>query len=207
MELLNAIRERRSINDFDSTKHISDEKLEELLSLAALAPSSFNLQPWEAVVVRTDEKKKALREAAFGQPKVEDASAVIIVVGNADAVEENLEDIIQSMIDNGYVDEESADGPRGMASSFYGEPDSERRRIFAAKNAAFFGMSIMLAAKGLGLDTHPMDGFDEAKVKEIFGIDEKDVVPMLIAVGSLQPGKTLLPRNVRFSPERFARFE
>jgi putative NAD(P)H nitroreductase len=62
-----------------------------------------------------------------------------------------------------------------------------------------FAMSIMLAAKGLGLETHPMDGFDEQMVKEDFDIPDRVVIPMLIAIGNLREGVKLLPRAMRFS--------
>jgi hypothetical protein len=52
-----------------------------------------------------------------------------------------------------------------------------------------------------------MDGIDQAKIKEAFGIAPQKVVPMLVAVGYMRPGATLLPRNIRFSADRFAKFE
>jgi nitroreductase len=55
----------------------------------------------------------------------------------------------------------------------------------------------MFAAKQLGLDTHPMDGFDHDGVVEEFSILKNFFVPMLIAVGHFDENKTLLPRNWR----------
>lgn len=52
MELIQSIKERRSINFFEAGVEISDDTIRELLSLANLAPSSFNLQPWRVVVVK-----------------------------------------------------------------------------------------------------------------------------------------------------------
>jgi len=56
-------------------------------------------------------------------------------------------------------------------------------------------MCIMIAAKGFGLETHPMDGFDEGAIKKTFGIPENKIIPMLVAVGYLKSGITLLPRR------------
>src|SRR4030042_5856661 len=78
MDVIQAIKERRAINIFEPGKEVSDEKLKELLSIANLSPSSFNLQPWKIIVVRDPERKKILRQCAFNQPKVEEASAVLI---------------------------------------------------------------------------------------------------------------------------------
>ena len=83
------------------------------------------------------------------------------------------------------------DAARGL---YGGDP---RALAFAAKNAAFFGLGLMLAAKHLGLDSHPMDGFDHAGVVEEFKIPGNFFIPMLLAVGHFDQSKQLLPRNWR----------
>jgi nitroreductase len=55
-------------------------------------------------------------------------------------------------------------------------------------------MSFMLAAKYYGVDTHPMDGFDASRVRADFGIPDRYIIAMLIAVGYRDATKTLLPR-------------
>ncbi|MCX7828246.1 MAG: nitroreductase family protein [Thermanaerothrix sp.] len=197
MNVSEAIRQRRSINFFDPQGEIPEGVLEAVLEEANLSPSSFNLQPWEVVLVRDRENKRRLRECAFNQPKVEEASAVLIVAADPMAVENHIDPVLESMVRLGYMKEEDAAKMRPMPFKLYGEPDSERRRLFAMKNASLFAMSVMISAMGHGLCTHPMDGFDEAKVKEAFGIPDRFVIPMLIAVGYLKEGVTLLPRGMR----------
>ena len=71
---------------------LSEEEIREVIDLANLTPSSFNLQPWEVVVVSDPEKKRILQEHAFGQPKITEASADLIVIANPGAVEENIDE-------------------------------------------------------------------------------------------------------------------
>lgn len=207
MDVIQAIKERRSINFFETGKEIPDDKLRELLELANLSPSSFNLQPWKVVVVKDPERKKVLRQCAFNQPKVEEASAVLIMIADPKAVEENIERMLNSWQELGYMKSEMRETYKGMANNLYGEPDSLKRKFFAVKNTSLFAMSIMIAAKGLGLETHPMDGFDEECIKKEFNIPPDKIIPMLIAVGYLRSGITLLPRAFRRSIDEFVRFE
>jgi nitroreductase len=207
MELREAIRGRRSINFFDPQRSIPPEVLRELLELANLAPSSFNLQPWKVVVVQSPERKQALRRCAMDQPKAQEASAVLIITAAPEAVEEHMERVLQSWLQLGYIREEAREVYRKMAAELYGQPRSERRRLWAAKNAALFAMLLMLAAQALGLQTHPMDGFDEACLKREFHIPQEHVVPMLVAVGYPRPGLKLLPRAYRRPLEEFVRYE
>lgn len=206
VDVLQAINERRSINFFESGKELSDEKIKELIELAKLAPSSMNLQPWRIVVVKDSERKKALRKCAFDQPKVEEASAVLIMIADPGSLEGTIEQVLKSWVDLGYMNPEMVETYRGMAGGLYGTEDSLKRKMFAVRNTSILAMNIMIAAKGLGLETHPMDGFDEDCIKKEFKIPPDMIIPMLITVGHLKPGITLLPRAYRKSFEDFVTF-
>lgn len=86
----------------------------------------------------------------------------------------------------------------GHRSAYEGE---DRSLAFAAKNTAFFGMALMLAAKDAGLDSHPMDGFDHEGVRKAFDISDNYFVPMLLAVGHFDKNHKLMPPKWRKSFE------
>lgn len=207
MEAMQALKERRSINFFDPEARISKEKIKEIIDIANLSPSSYNLQPWEVVVVLDPARKEALRKCAFNQSKAVEASAVLIVVANPNAVEENVDRVLERWVELGFMKPEEADANRKAPFSLYGERDSERRRMFAVKNTSFFAMSIMIAAKAMGFETHPMDGFVEDKVKKEFNIPEDRIIPLLVAIGNLKPGTKLLPRAFRRKLDEFVTFD
>lgn len=206
MDVIQAIKERRSINFFETGKDIPNDKLKEMLEIANLSPSSFNLQPWKVVVVKEPEKKKILKQCAFNQPKVEEASVVLILVADPNAMEENIDRMLDSWQELGYMKPDMRETYRGMANNLYGEPDSFKRKIFAVKNTSLFAMNLMIAAKGLGLETHPMDGFDEGCIKKEFNIPDDKIIPMLIAVGYLREGITILPRAFRRRTDEFVKY-
>jgi nitroreductase len=81
MEVLDAIRTRRSIRKYKS-KPIPDDKLTSILEAARLAPSAGNRQPWRFVVIQNEDRKKALAEAANNQTFLNDASAIIVALGD-----------------------------------------------------------------------------------------------------------------------------
>lgn len=208
MNLIESVKGRRSINFFDPNYEIPEDKLRELLTLANLAPSSFNLQPWRVVAVRSKERKSALRACALNQPKVEEASVVLIIIADPDGVDLNRERMLQSFMDVGYIrDEQQKEATKGMTVQLYKEKDSLTRKILAVKNDSLFAMNLMNGARGLGLETHPMDGFDEACVKKEFGIPEDKIIPMLIAVGRLREGVILFPRAFRREIDEFVGFD
>jgi nitroreductase len=207
MDVIQILKERRSINYFDAAREISDDKILELLDLANLSPSSFNLQPWKVIVVKNSERKKVLRQCALNQPKVEEASVVLIMVADPKGVEENRERVLDSWQELGYMKPEMREMYAELMKNLYGTEDSLRRKIFAVKNTALYALNVMIVAKGHGIDTHPMDGFDEDCIKREFNIPDDKIIPMLIAIGYLRPGITLLPRAFRRSIKEFVKFE
>src|SRR5438552_6354045 len=79
--LSEAIAERRATPHF-GPEPVPDGDLLRILRAGLQAPSGYNLQPWRFVVVRDPEQKKRLRQAANGQPKVEEAPVVIVACGD-----------------------------------------------------------------------------------------------------------------------------
>lgn len=206
MNVIDAIRERRSINFFDPDRTVPDKKIEELIELANLAPSTLNLQPWEVIAVTDPARKSVLRKCAFDQPKVTEASVILIIIANPGAIEENIDNVVNSWVELGYTRPEAAESTRKMPFNLNGDKDSIQRKFFAIKNTSFFAMNLMLAARGLGLETHPMDGFSADKIKSEFNIPEDRIIPLLIAVGYLKPGIKLLPRAWRRDLKSFVKF-
>ncbi|MGB9808463.1 MAG: nitroreductase family protein [Caldanaerobacter sp.] len=192
---------RRAITFFDPTKKISDDLIKKVLETASLAPSAYNLQPWKVIVVKSEEKKKILKEIAFNQQKVEDASAVIVVIANPKAAEENIDRVLESSIKLGYMKRERKEVVKEQILKVWKDEGEANRK--AIRDASLFAMNIMIAARIYGLETHPMDGFNEEKLKEFLNIDKTMHVPLIIAIGYKDPGKELLPRAYRFKFDEF----
>ncbi len=81
MDVFEAINSRRSVRAF-TEQPVSEKDVEKLIEAARCAPSAGNIQPWEFIVVREQETKKRLREAALDQTFIEEAPVVIVVCAN-----------------------------------------------------------------------------------------------------------------------------
>ncbi|MEJ5299685.1 MAG: nitroreductase family protein [Thermodesulforhabdaceae bacterium] len=184
---------RRAVNFFDSSVAITDDDLRKIYETARLAPSSFNLQPWRVIVVRTPEKRAQLKEMAMNQPKVTEASAILVFVGRGKAYETDIDKTLQDRIAKGYMSEQAVDKVKEAVRRLY-----EGREIaFASRNVGLFAMLFILAAEAEGWDTHPMDGFDVEKVKEFLELGDGEFPVMMVALGKKRPDATLLPRPER----------
>lgn len=199
MDFKDVINKRRAINFFDPQKPVADELIKELVEMAAKVPSSFNLQPWSLMIVKDAEEKMRLRKQAWDQPKVSEAPVVFIVLADRDAWKEGnpfVQKNFKEMVKSGSMGEEQYDWFLNACKGLYGETQ-EKQQAFACKNTGFFAMGLMFAAKSLGLDTHPMDGFDHDGVRKEFKIPENYWIPLLLAVGYFDDKKKLHPPKWR----------
>jgi nitroreductase len=77
MDLFEAIEKRRSVRAW-ADREVEDEKLQQVLEAARLAPSARNMQEWKFVVVRDAGLREQIIEAANGQRFVGEAPVVIV---------------------------------------------------------------------------------------------------------------------------------
>ena len=199
MDFKDIINKRRAVNFFDPEKPVSDELVREMVEMASKVPSSFNLQPWSLMIIKYPEKKKRLRKLAWDQPKVTEAPVVFIVLADRDGWKKGhpfLEKNFKEMVQSGSMAEKQYDWFVNSCKGLYGETQ-EKQQAFACKNTGFFAMALMFAAKNLGLDTHPMDGFDHDGVRKEFNIPENYWIPLLMAVGYFDEKKSLHPPKWR----------
>ncbi len=79
MRVQEAIKKRRSVRAFQS-REIPEKDLQEILDAVRLAPSGRNLQDWKFIVVKEEELRKQLAEAANNQSFVGEAPVIITAV-------------------------------------------------------------------------------------------------------------------------------
>ena len=201
MEFKEVMKQRRAVNFFDPTKDITNAQLKEIIETASLAPSGFNLQPWQIIIVKDKAKKEILKKVAWNQPKITEAPVVLIVLGDMEGWKKGnagFEKDFAESVKAGIMKQEQYDWFINATNSLYGV-SSERQLAFACKNAGFFAMSLMLAAKDAGLDSHPMDGFDIEGVRKAFNIPDQYWIPLLLAIGHFDKTKTIFPPKWRKS--------
>lgn len=160
MNITEVIEARRSVKNFDPEHIMPEEDLAELIRLTKLAPSSFNMQNYRLLVVRDKEIRKQIRNLAWDQAHVTDASVLFILCADLTAHQED------ASLYWSHAPQEVQDIIGPMIKPFY-EGNDRLIRDEAVRSTGLAGMTLMLAAKGLGYDSCPMIGFDAEKVAEL----------------------------------------
>ncbi|AKG34824.1 nitroreductase family protein [Paenibacillus durus] len=182
------IQERRSVRGYDPEIKISREELTEILRQATLAPSAANLQPWRFLVIDSPELKQKLLPIAFNQQQVIEASAVIAVLGDLENIR-MAEKIYGLAVDAGLMPADTAKSFIERYTGMYSSMPPEAIRQIVHTDSGLVSMQLMLAARAKGYDTVPMAGYDKQKFMNAFGISDRYVPIMLIAIGkAAMPG-------------------
>lgn len=175
MKTEEAIRTRRSVKHFDPAHQMCEEEIKELFSLAQLSPTAFNIQNWRFVVVSDPELRKQIREVSWDQAQVTDTSLFIVLCANLNAWEapgrywvNAPEEVREFMI---------------PAIDAYYRGKKQVQRDEAMRSCGIAAQTLMLAAKSMGYDSCPMDGFDFDKVAALINLPDDHVIAMFVAIG------------------------
>jgi len=184
--VIECILSRRATKYFDSSVTMSDEQICELVRIATTAPTSFHLQNWRFIAVRTPEAKARLSPIAWNQPPITDAAVTFIVCGqlaDSSVIPERLAPVVEA----GIMPAEMVPHWEIPARGLYFE-HPQRQRDEAVRSGAIGATAMIYAARSLGLGSTPMIGFDADAVAREFALEEDEVPVMLLSIGPERPG-------------------
>jgi len=185
MNTFEAITERRAVKNFDPNHQMAKDEIEQLFNLAILTPTAFNIQNWRFVLVQNPELRADIRAASWNQAQVTDASLLVVLCADLKAWEKEparywrnapqaTQDFLLPAIDGYY---------RGL---------EQVQRDEAMRSCGMAAQTLMLAAKAMGYDSCPMDGFDFPAVGKLINLPEDHVISMFVVIG-----KALSPPHPR----------
>ena len=176
MNVTQAIQQRRSIKHYDPTHRMTSQEIESLMALAMLSPTAFNIQHWRFVVVTDPVLRHQIRAVSWNQAQVEEASLLIVLAADLKAWAKapsrywvNAPQAVQDYL--------------VPAIGHYYENNEQAQRDEAMRSCGIAAQTIMLAAKEMGYDTCPMDGFDFDAVAKLINLPADHAPTMFITVG------------------------
>lgn len=176
MNAIEAIRQRRAVKHFDPNHQLTEDEIKLLLDVAAQAPSSFNIQHWRIVNVTDPGMRKRLREAAFDQAQVTDASLLFVVCTDIKAWEKDPQRYWVN------APKEAQDILVPWINPFYSGKE-QLQRDEAMRSVGLILQTLMIGAKAMGYDSCPMIGFDIDKVGELVKLPKDYAVGAMLVIG------------------------
>lgn len=171
---------RHACRRFVAGTQIPDSAMHFILEAGRLSPSSFGLEPWNFIVTTDDELKSRVADECFDQPQVAACSCLLVITAKTAAL----------MPDSPYVREHferaTADGlTRSEQMQTY------RRTLarldvpaWSSAQCHIAAANMMTAAAYIGVDSCPVDLFDDVGVADVLDVDlSQRKIALLLALG------------------------
>ena len=184
--VIETILSRSAAKYYDPAATLSDDQIRELVRIGTSAPTSFHMQNWRFIAVRTPEAKARLSPIAWNQPPITEAAVTLIVIGqlaDSSVIPQRLAPLVEAGVMPASMVPEWEKPARGLYLEY-----PQRQRDEAVRSGTFGAAAIIYAARSLGLGSTPMIGFDAEAVHREFGLAENEVPVMLLSVGAERPG-------------------
>jgi nitroreductase len=203
-EIIQALSWRYATQVFDKEKKVDEEDIHTILEAARLSPSPFGIEPWKFLVIQNPE----LRAKVGKQPKMTEASHLIVITYRTDVVENITRERIErtAKIQNQKATE--LDGLKKSIESSIQKKYTDGNLESWIRSQSYIPLGIMIeTASLLGIDNGPMEGFDPQTVDEVLGLKEKNLKSLtMLALGYRGEDPTALRPKVRRSFDEVIEF-
>ena len=180
--IIDAMNWRYAGKIFDTTKKVSDDDLHTILEAGRLSPSVFGMEPWNFIVVKNPEIREKLKAASYGQPKVTDASHLIVIAARTDAGTVADELVARTAKTQGKTVEDL----KGLSDMVHGSvaQHGEGTNAWLSRQCYIPLGSMIETASLLSIDSGPMEGFNPDEVDAILGLAQKNLrSTVILALG------------------------
>ncbi|CAM1341741.1 NAD(P)H-dependent oxidoreductase [Tenacibaculum amylolyticum] len=193
MDLIESLKWRASVRNYDTSKKIEEQDLEKLIEAGNLTATSMGLQPFKIVVLSNEELQKKLVPISYNQQQVAQASHILVFAVDTNINESAIDNYINRVIEVRGVTNDSLEGYKQSMTNYLTMMDEEAKITWATKQAYIALGTVMAAAADLKIDSCAMEGFDPIQYQELLELKDKNLLPVVI-----------LPVGYRSSEEKMA---
>lgn len=196
MGIIKQLKWRYATKKFDTTKKLSNKKLEILKHAFNLTATSFGLQTIKMVVLQDQTLRASLIPYAYKQKQVLEASHLLIICIQNDISEDDIVSYYNAIKSTRDTSETILKPYREDLIKTMGKMSVSERQQWS-KNQAYIALgNLMTVCAVEGIDACPMEGFIPSKFDELLKLSDKGLTSVL-----------LLPVGYRATDDIFSAFK
>lgn len=187
MNLTRFAKGRHATKAFDPARKIPAPVIDELKALVRLSPSSVNSQPWHFVIASSDEGRARVAKAmqggyAYNEPKVKNASHVVVLCARTDMDDAHLAAVLDQEDADGRFANADAKAGQQNTRAFYVKLHREAGDLSAwMEKQTYLALgTLLIGASTLEIDACPMEGFDANVLDAEFGLRARGLTPIVV---------------------------
>jgi len=147
-------------------KTIPKDKINYILEIARLAPSSMGLQPYKIFIISSSELKEKIKLIANNQDMISEASHILVFAAWNKYTEERINDVFSRVISERGLQKNAMDNYKLRLLRKYNSESGDLDFQHASKQTYIsLGLAIAAAAE-LKIDSTPIEGFDSEALDE-----------------------------------------
>ncbi|MFM8596961.1 MAG: NAD(P)H-dependent oxidoreductase [Flavobacteriales bacterium] len=176
----NALNWRYATKKYDPTFQLTEAQIEALEKSLQLCPSSYGLQPLHYFWVNDPELRQQVKEIAWNQQQIMDASAVLILCYKTELDTNYLHAHADLMRDTREMEEAQIAGFRNHLIDAIGKKTNEEIQNWNSKQAYIALGQVLHTSALLEIDATPMEGFSPKALDELLELPQKGLSSALI---------------------------
>lgn len=157
--ILQQLNWRYATQHYDSTRIIPENQLEILKEAVRLTPTSYGLQPYKAILVKSPEMRTALRQHSYNQSQVTDASHLLVLASRTVLEPHEVDAYIQLIARTRNQSEESLQRFGEHIKQTLAALEPAEQLIWNEKQVYIALGQLLTTAALLKIDATPMEGF------------------------------------------------
>lgn len=179
MSIIPALQWRYATKKMNGEK-VSQQKINNIIESARLAPTSSGLQPFEMIVISNQSLKEKIKTVAYNQSQITDCSHLIVFAAWDHYSVERI---------NHYFDhyEKERELPKGFSDGYKNGVTKQltsmslERQFEHAARQVYIALGMALTEAGaLQVDSIPMEGFINHELDKLLNLDEKELKSVVI---------------------------
>ncbi len=179
MNIIEALNWRYAVNKF-SDQIIDENLLQELLTATLLSPSSYGLQPYRLIVVKSLEIRQRLLKYSMNQDKVVNCSHLVIIAVQTDIGDATVVPFAQNYANIRGVTLRSLDKMVDHFQEALRKMTSRQKQEWAHQQAYIALGNLLTCAAMMKIDSCPMTGIVARGYDEELGLAEKGLATSVI---------------------------
>lgn len=179
--MIQSLKWRYATKKFDTNKQVSAGNIQLLKETVRLTASSYGLQPYKVLEVKSPEIREKLKAVSFGQPQITDASTLFVFCANDDLTDAHIDSYLELSAKTQKVDVAAFKGFGDFMKGVFGSRTTADKHEWAARQAYIALGNLLTTAASMQIDVCPMEGFDARQYNEILGLKGSGYSSVVIA--------------------------
>jgi nitroreductase len=179
--MIESLKWRYATKKFDKNKQVSAENIQLLKEAVRLTASSYGLQPYKVLEVKSPEIREKLKAVSFGQPQITDASTLFVFCANDDLTDAHIDSYLELSAKTQKVDVAAFKGFGDFMKGVFGSRTTADKHEWAARQAYIALGNLLTTAASMQIDVCPMEGFDARQYNEILELKGSGYSSVVIA--------------------------